>query len=157
MAVTRAEKIATAQQMREGGALLREIGEALGVTTSAVSKWLDPEKAREWNRLGNAKRGPAKRAEENRLDGRPCPECGAPRKRGCARRATLCRDCRRRLIHEARVARRGRIGEMWRAGASRRAIAAALQSTPQSIGVEIARMRGDGWDLPYRRKSEVAA
>jgi hypothetical protein len=49
--------------------------------------------------------------------------------------------------------RRSEIRRLWLRGASAREIAEDLGSTAKSIGVEITRMRRDGWDLPYRGRA----
>ena len=75
-----------------------------------------------------------------------CLRCDGPMNR---RRANgLCRLCR----HELRDDRRERIAQMWNAGRSLKGIAAELDSTPNSVGTEMACMRRDGWELSYRRR-----
>ena len=56
-------------------------------------------------------------------------------------------------------ARRVEIQRLWSEGASLKTIGVALDSTSNSVGVEIARMRADGWDLPhrYRLRSKAVA
>jgi hypothetical protein len=92
------------------------------------------------------KRGEQKRRWdlENR---RPCVDCGGLVYRPHARCAR-CRDIARRTQREQR---RIRIAALWNDGATLRGIAEALDSTPPSIGVEMAAMRKAGWALPYRR------
>ena len=78
-----------------------------------------------------------------------CLRCGGPMNRRHAN--GLCRLCR----HELRADRRQQIAQMWNAGRSIRGIAAELGSTPNSVGTEMAFMRRDGWELPYRRQAKA--
>lgn len=77
-----------------------------------------------------------------------CVECSNPTSK------TRCAACGKRyaadLMTQRFQARRERIADLYRQGASVRAIAAAVGSTENSIGVTIVRMRQTGWDLPYR-------
>lgn len=82
----------------------------------------------------------------DRENGGTCA-CGARRKWN----ARQCKSCRNRDKREGRERRRRAIAEMWERGASCRQIAAAMDSTPGSINVEVQRMRADGWDLAFRR------
>lgn len=49
------------------------------------------------------------------------------------------------------------IHDLWHQGKTIKEIAAALESTKNSIGVTIVYMRRDGWDLPYRRQPRTSA
>jgi IS30 family transposase len=51
--------------------------------------------------------------------------------------------------------RRLQIQRLWLDGLPTAEIAVALGSTTGSISVEINRMRGLGWDLPFRRARRV--
>jgi hypothetical protein len=62
-------------------------------------------------------------------------------------RCRTCYDAERRA---ARDLRRAMIADLWGRGATRRTIAAAIGTTPGTIGVEVIRMRHDGWDLAKR-------
>lgn len=92
--------------------------------------------------------------------GEPCPRCGE-RMNGSNGRGpnapTLCRPCaeadREAISARARkngAERREIILRMWPLGATLREIAAACDTTPAVIGVQIRRLRAYGHDLPYR-------
>jgi transposase len=161
--MTREEKVREARRLRAEGLTRRAIGERMGVTQAAVTKWLNPNAA-EWARRDNARRRADKREWERayRADPanrKPCPRCGGPTWRSRNRSAdpVLCSAC----IHADHEKRERRIAEMWLAGATHAEIAAALGSTPASVQVGLSRMRRAGWDLPRRgpggRTLEVAA
>lgn len=76
-----------------------------------------------------------------------CQSCGDLC--GIGRRTTqVCRACRMASRRERRM----RIAAMHADGATLVELAAALNSTPGSVSVEMTKMRHDGWDLPYRRE-----
>lgn len=85
-----------------------------------------------------------------RLEGRTevC-ECG-----GFTRPGEPCGICQ---IHAGAERRRERIARLWRQDLTAPEIAAIIGSTANSVGVEITRMRADGWDLPFRRREAQAA
>ena len=145
--MTRDEKIAEARRMRDEGATLVVIAEALGYrSVSAAWRLLNPEA----HRAIEAKRGPAKRAWENEHDHGRCP-CGAQMGVGTARRgAKLCCACRDEVRSVERAMREERIAAMWADGLTLRQIAVALGSTPAAINVAIVQMRANGWDVPRR-------
>lgn len=93
----------------------------------------------------------------------PCPNCGAPMAAGTMKadgspaqrvkrngRVRLCRECRRAEQRGGRSARRAEIQRLWDSGLMIREIAEELDTTSNTIGVEMARMRKDGWKLEYR-------
>lgn len=132
--------------LRAQGLSQTEIAKRCGVTPGAVSKALNPERAKEYTRRANERRDPErKRQQDASYEQRmmhPCAGCGRPVSR-CAER---CRPC---FIEHVQEDRR-RIVEMWAAGASMREIAAAIGTSKVSLGTTMAEMRRDGWDLPYR-------
>ncbi len=92
-----------------------------------------------------------KRRWENEHDRKRCP-CGALRS-PCAHRKRpdgLCRACRDEVRLVGQAMRRERIAEMHAAGSPLVTIAAFAGVTRGALGVEIAQMRRDGWDVPYR-------
>lgn len=97
-------------------------------------------------------RGEHKRQADEKAK-RPCPRCGTP----IWAHADLCRPCWAEQQHAAVWRRRNAIQERWMAGESIRQIASAIGSTPNSVGVEMARMRADGWELPFRYHRAKAA
>jgi transposase len=151
--VTRAEKVKEAQSLRDGGLLDREIAERFGVTRSAVTKWLNPNR-KEWERTQNAKRGPAKRAwaQANRA---ACPSCGKPMREGSrspSHRSKSCRDCEHHRRRQPYLERGKQIEGWWNEGLTYPQLQARLGWTKSRLAVEIHRLRRDGFDLPYRRQ-----
>ena len=96
-----------------------------------------------------------RRAEQKRRwdneNGRDRCACGA------MSWGTRCRRCADRERREGRLAKRREIQRRWLAGEPVAAIAAALRTSPGAIGVEMARMRAEGWELPHRRRRGTAA
>lgn len=87
--MTRAEKVARAQQLRGGGLLVREIAERMGVAKSTVDSWLnDPD-------------GSRLKARKQSYAGE-CVECGAPTNGsdGHAKAPKRCSECSHRYQHE---------------------------------------------------------
>lgn len=82
-----------------------------------------------------------------------CELCGAATsRRGIVR-------CAKHVPQSVRAGeRREFIARRWSEGALTREIAVELGSTKAAVGVQIARMRADGWDLPhrYRRRADAA-
>lgn len=74
-----------------------------------------------------------------------CGVCGGPMGVQAKPHDGTCSDCRR----EARHSRERRIAYLWERGWTQREIADELETTRGSIGVQIAQMRREGWDLPY--------
>jgi hypothetical protein len=66
-------------------------------------------------------------------------------------------ECGRCAVTTSHRARCERIAALWHDGATIAAIADDIGSTPGSVGVDIHRMRADGWDLPYRRARKAVA
>jgi IS30 family transposase len=147
--VSQADEI---QRLRDEGLLLREIGERLGLSKSAVWRALHPEEVRALNRRRRA----AKR-ENERTRRKACPQCGEPMGAGSAgpaNRSKGCVRCRRERERAARLVKAREIERRWRAGETAPEIAEALSTTPKTIQVEIFRLRREGLaDLPYRRKA----
>jgi len=140
-------RVTTAQRMRAEGCKLREIALRFDVSISTVHRWVVPgswERARQYRRA---------HAEEHKAHNRRyahekrgiCDGCGSQMGVGYSRDG-LCLGCRR----ERRERKRGTIQHLWIAGATIRQISEAVDTTPGAIGVEMAHMRRDGWDLPFR-------
>lgn len=142
------ERVAAAQAMRARGARFREIAEHFGVSVNTVQDWVkDPNLARS-------------RARKESYAA-PCVDCDAPTSGSEGRREEpRCGPCAHRHIIASgeradmvrRVAKCQRIVALWHDGRTIRQIAAALDTTPGTIGVEITRMRREGWDVPYRHR-----
>lgn len=148
------ERVSLAQDLREDGLLLREIGDVLGVSLKAIHEWLlDAE-----DPAFRIRRNATKRAWDAEHDRRPCA-CGALRPPGVHRRSPNghCATCAREILSVGRAMRCERIYEAWHEGLSLAAIAKRLDSTVNSIGVTIVHMRQEGWDMPYRRKPRATA
>lgn len=94
-----------------------------------------------------------KRAWEHAPEQRStCEICGVLLQAGSRTRGNHRCQPHERLYRRLRLAaRRAVIEQMYRRGEPYTAIAARLGSTVNAVGVEMARMRNEGWDLPYRR------
>ncbi len=89
-------------------------------------------------------------------NGKRCSRCGKQRPRPCGETARgkqgeLCRDCRSVVRRERAL----RICAMWAEGLSLRQIAEAVGWNTNTLGVEMAQLRGEGYDLPLRRPRSV--
>lgn len=136
--------------MRERGTGLREIADRFGVSCATASRWTsqggrdrDRAKSRAWKRRNVewVREYDARRYEMRKVE---CPECGelmGPESERCQ----LC-------VSDDRERRRTAIERLWREGLKIREIAEELNTTPNTVGVEIQRMRTDGRDVPYRQK-----
>lgn len=151
----RAQKAEIAKQLRARGLTHREIGERLGYTSSAITKLLNPDAAREWNRRQEQRpeRKAAKRRWEVEHDRPPCSRCGAPMGVGAHRyERDTCRTCYDRDRAAKVAARAERIVAWWDEGLSLQEIADCLGWSRGQVGVEMHRLRRRGYDLPYRRR-----
>jgi DNA-directed RNA polymerase specialized sigma24 family protein len=158
--MTRDEKIAEARRLRDEGFTWAAAGRQLGVAGPTVWKWLHPERTREWNARDNA--NPDRVAEKARWwreytddpeNRKRCPACGGPTHLYVVQSENpgICRSC----VVARKERRRAGIVEGWGEGLTLRAIAARLGSTPESVGVEMVRMRAEGYDLPRRRRAKA--
>ena len=97
----RDDLIARARSRRAQGALLREIAGELGVSSTTIARWVDPDQARR----------DRERSRQAKLDRRvPCERCGRPL--GYQRPAGVCRQC---AIADAH-ARTERVAELYTDG-----------------------------------------
>jgi hypothetical protein len=157
--VTRSEKIAKARELSAKGWNNREIGERLGVSTSAAWKWLHPDAVREINRRDNARRGPEKRAWEDRARA-TCSECGTKLGVGSAmpsKAAERCVNC----IRDAARSRIVRFIELREAGKTNRQIASAERISEHAVAMLFYKAYRYGLVVPappyWSRGTEVAA
>lgn len=109
---------------------------------------------------GRATKWCSQRCRRRQYEG-VCKHCGKPTSgaSGPGKAPEVCRSCNSAIEKPGPTARtaaarprRLLIQEMWRAGASAKAIAAALGTTEATVSCEIVRMRRSGWDMPYRRE-----
>lgn len=141
------ERVQRARELRHRGLLEREIGEQLGVSRKTINAWLnDPE----GDAAKRRKRGYAQRCvdcneptsgSEGRKEVPRCFDCGMAASYASGDRA----DTRRHAEREATIR------AMWAENATLADIATALDTSTSSIGVDIARMRKRGVDVPYRQ------
>lgn len=155
----RGEWHAEARRLAAQGMRPAQIALALDRSPSAVSKALNPERAREyWMRENNK---PGRNAQKRAIDNAhrsACINCGgllapASEWRGYKR----CKDCH--LIHQ-RAAHRERdlqIVAWWAEGLTMREICARLGWSKGHLSCEIHRLRARGYSLPHRRSPEGLA
>lgn len=145
--LSRDEKVAEARRRllveRE---LPRVVAADLGVGRSTVYRWAYPELYSE----SRPERRAQKRAWEREHDTGQC-DCGRRLGIGSRHRGyKVCHACHAEMVAVGTAMRRERIFEMWAQGLKQREIAEALGTTRPTISTDMARMRRDGWDLPYR-------
>lgn len=144
--MTRAEKIARAHELRTQHWTYEAIGVELGVSGPTVYRWVVPGAAERDRAMSAAWK--AAHLEENRARDRanaakrcvPCEDCDGPTY------GAVCRDCRR----ARRDARWDQIEAMWADGLSMAVISGSLGMSYEHVGVDMAKMRATGRDLPYR-------
>lgn len=131
--MTRDEKIALCHKLKGEGLSVREIANRTGIARATVGDFL----------LGDEHRHAVQDARAPK-----CPDCGEPmRNFHPGRPSRRCGSC----VSAEATEKREQIAAMWTEGKTIPAIAEAIGTTPDTIGVEMCRMRADGWDLPYRR------
>lgn len=81
-----------------------------------------------------------------------CEDCGA---RTTRRSYHQCDGCRRAEAARGQLERRLVIAAMWGDGLTLPQIAETLETTVNTVGTQIAVMRTEGWELPYRRPQNV--
>jgi len=153
--LTREEKIVVARWLYGHEDLsMRVIGERLGVSASCVWKWVNPEKAREVARRGNA--APGCQAKKNAWHARAykdparrahCPICGGVAGRfAWDKPPRACRNCRKAQQLSRWIA----IEVLWARGLSMHEIGQRLGMSDDFMGKDMADMRAAGRELPYR-------
>ena len=149
--MTRDEQITEATRLRAEGLPFRQIAERIGVATTTAVRWLNPdyaERSRAISRAWKDRNREANRARDNvrnrDLRG-TCGRCDGPMGIACPEDGT-CTSCRSALRHERCL----HIVEMWAEGKTYPQICAELGWTKGTLAVEFDRMRGQGYDLPYR-------
>lgn len=142
--MTRAEKVALAQDLRAEGLTYQAIGDHFGVSHSAVIKWLHPDKAQEYARRQESRpeRKAAKRQWDREHYRGTCEECGGQTTR---RPVTRCRKCADRHAAWARE----QIIEGYRAGRTAYEIAEATGIPRNTVTREACRLRRTGVEIPY--------
>lgn len=130
-----------------------EIGRRLGRHRSAVLKALNPDRAKAYNRVSEAR--PGRREQKTAwdrahyVDRFDSCECGTEK----LKRSTRCQDCFTTVAAVRRTLAEG----MWADGWSLKDMSAAFGVTAAYFGV---RRLDQGWDLPYRyghTRRQVAA
>lgn len=144
-----------ARELKDQGLSNAEIARRLGVTPSAITKWLNPEKTQEWNRIQNAKRHQAKLRWQNEKDRSPegrgeCQSCGQLKGIGMGRHGVtgICIYC-----IGAEHDRKGTEYErLWAEGKKFREIQKEMDWSPGMVRKMLDEYRGQGYNLPYRYK-----
>lgn len=150
----RERKIAEAQRLDAEGLSRAEIGRRLGVTGGCIHKWLHPDKAAEYNRKCEAQpeRAAAKREWDRENYKQPC-------KGGCGKevwkhpsQSGYCPQCHpyheRRREHKHQRAEQ--IVKWWAEGLTHAQMAEKLGWSKNQMGVQVALLRQEGYDLPRR-------
>lgn len=148
--------------MRAEGATLDAIGEHFGVVREYIRELVGTTSLPPADCGWCGVRLPDRRAASTRYCSRPCakqaqrraaravlppcPQCGKP-KSVAGRVCRLCRHANISVENDNAL-----LVELWARGESISTIAAALDTTTNTLGVRIHRMRGQGYDLPYRRR-----
>lgn len=131
-----------------------EIARRCGVTQPAVSKFFNPDAAREYNRHDfSSPEGRARRRRWARsANGRgACVECGGQKGIGSGAKHDRCDGCHKAAQRRVVLERALEIERLWKDGRSLKEIAAHFDWSVNHVGVEIVRIRQNGWaDLPYR-------
>lgn len=146
--MTRAERVAQAQELRAEGLTWREIGERLGVGRSTAHEYVtDPDlsrhRERRFQRAGS------------------CVDCGTPTDASHSEPALRCAECAKpvaaELLRASWAPYQKLIEEMWAEGMTARQIGDALGWTFRNPGTHISQLRARGYDLPHRRTPEQLA
>lgn len=170
--MTRAERVAKAYGLRYAcGMLHREIADELGVSSSTIERWLNPELAKANAKRANANYAQGKREWEDKNARGTCA-CGALMHVGskydgtkqclaCFRslKPVTAGDERRAEVLRDRVELDDAIFRAWHeglaAGESPKVIAFSLGITQSTLMTHVGLMRRAGRDLPFRH--QVAA
>jgi len=131
-----------------GDETLTAIANDLGVSIQTIYRWTDPEYAENQRRLSREAKARRKSelAEYDReyyLSHRKKCDCG----RLMARHSLVCEHC----ISGEKVAKREQMVALWNQGLNAPQIAERVGTTAKTVQCEIARMRREGIDVPYRR------
>lgn len=144
--------VIAANELREQGHTYQQIADLLGKSYSAIFRRLNPDKATAYHRRDAKVRKEYKRENANALnrdEGRRgiCVVCSGPM--GIGNRADgTCRDCQK-----SSTAALGHAVEGWWAeGLTLDEIGDRLGKSKGWVGGMLDRWRGQGFDLPYRRR-----
>jgi transposase len=149
-----AAKMTRARALRAKGLTYAEIGTKLGVSTNTAYRWLNPgkaerdrQRARAW-KARNREHLHSYDAAYAAANARTCGTCGGPMHYKTI--GTACATCTQARRHERALA----IERMWRDGLTVYEIADRVGWTKDRLGIEMANLRADGYDLPHRRTPE---
>lgn len=147
--MTREEKIAKAQRLRDKGLKLREIAEVMGLSGPRTAwRLVNPERDREQNRARNDK----KRAWEAAQPRGVCQDCGAETGLAAFRGTKRCFVCHVFSEAERVEVRAHKIEEWWSEGLTLLEIADKLGWSKGHVSMEMHRLREQGYELPYRHQ-----
>jgi len=154
--VTREQKIAKAKRLREQGLTYQQIAERLNVSSNGVvSRWLNPERAKEADRRSNAKRNDYKRQwdRDNRAE---CPRCGGAMCAG-SRSPSHCPDRCWECLRDEADARIRRFIALRREGLLNPEIAEREGTTVPAVAMTLSNARRQGYDVPPSPYGPAAA
>lgn len=144
--MTTAERKAKALEWSERGMTNGAIAARLGVSTTTVRRYVDPDYDAYCKRVSAAYRrdNPSKRREWDTV---PCPSCKTTR---VEPGVISCRACER----EERDSRWHELLTLWNEeGLTGREIAARTGRSIAAVEVDLTRMRKAGWDLKRRLRT----
>lgn len=150
---------AEAQELRAQGLTYREIGERMGESTENAWKRCNRKRTREHTRRYKAANREQLREYNKRYYAEQtanCPRCGREYNIGRPGRLNSAKKGERVTFDNCPGCRRERaeqIVEWWAAGLTQKAICERLGWTRGHLAAEMDRLRGEGYDLPYRRRT----
>jgi hypothetical protein len=148
--MTRGEWHQQARDLAAQGVGVREIGRRIGVSHTAVSKVLNPERTRKRRQLENARYRGRKRQWDASPNGRGvCERCGGLKGIGSTYSHALCSSCfADKLDEDAR-----KFIALWNAGLTAADIAESVgMCYPKSVYVRAFNLRSRGYVLAERRR-----
>lgn len=140
------------QKLRKAGLTYEEIAERVGVSNTTACRWCNPEynknaqrRTREWRAKNREYLKKASR-RYHLSKSKPCKTCKG-RVNGVSTTG-ICQKCR----YKEAAARRRKLIQLYKQGKPLKEIAKALNTTVNTVSVEVVRARRAGYDLPRRHQ-----